>query len=74
MREWLTGNQLYFDIRKEYGIVLYFNKKEDKALEILEVRSRRITFRPVCGTCTLVYAIRKLKDFEMSKQYLEPRH
>ena len=35
--ELLTENNLYFEVRKEYGIVLYFNKMEDKALEVLEV-------------------------------------
>jgi tetratricopeptide (TPR) repeat protein len=67
--EWLTGNQLYFDIRKEYGIVLYFNKKEDKALEILEFALDELPSDPFValyiGLCH-----KKLKDFEMSKQYL----
>lgn len=67
--EWLSGNQLYFDVRKEYGIVLYFNKKEEKSLEILEVALDELPSDPFValyiGLCH-----KKLKNFEMSKQYL----
>lgn len=67
--EWVAGNQLYFDVRKEYGIVLYFNKKEDKALEILEAALDELPSDPFValyiGLCH-----KKLKDFEMSKLYL----
>lgn len=67
--KWLAGNQLYFDIRKEYGIVLYFHKKEEKALEVLEVALNELPSDPFValyiGLCH-----KKLKDFEMSKQYL----
>jgi tetratricopeptide (TPR) repeat protein len=67
--QWTAGNSLYFDVRKEYGIVLYFNKKEEKALEVLEVALLELPSDPFVvlyiGLCH-----KKLKDYEMSKQYL----
>jgi tetratricopeptide (TPR) repeat protein len=67
--EWLAKNSLYFEVRKEYGIVLYFNKMEDKALEVLEVALDELPNDPFValyiGLCH-----KKLKDYEMSKQYL----
>lgn len=67
--QWITGNDLYFDVRKEYGIVLYFNKMEEKALEVLETALLELPSDPFValyiGLCH-----KKLKDFEMSKQYL----
>ncbi len=67
--EWLTGNNLYFDVRKEYGIVLYFNKMEEKALEVLIEALYELPSDPFValyiGLCH-----KKLKDYEMSKEYL----
>ena len=67
--EWISGNTLYFDIRKEYGITLYFNKMEEKAMAILEEALLELPSDPFValyiGLC-----FKKLKDFDMSKQYL----
>ena len=68
--EWLQTNALYFDVRKEYGITLYLNKQEDKALQILEPALEEVPNDPYValyiGLCH-----KKLKDFDTSQGYLE---
>ncbi len=68
--EWLQNNALYFDVRKEYGITLYLNKQEDKALKILEPALEEVPNDPYValyiGLCH-----KKLKDFDTSQEYLE---
>lgn len=68
--EWLQNNTLYFDVRKEYGITLYLNKQEDKALKILEPALEEVPNDPYValyiGLCH-----KKLKDFDTSQEYLE---
>lgn len=67
--EYIAANTPPFEIRKEYGIVLYFNKQEEKAMEVLENALMEVPSDPFIalyiGLC-----LKKLKDYEMSKQYL----
>jgi tetratricopeptide (TPR) repeat protein len=67
--EYIAGNTPSFEVRKEYGIILYFNKQEEKAMEILEQALMEAPSDPFValyiGLC-----LKKLKDYEMSKQYL----
>lgn len=68
--QYLSHNDTTLNVRKEYGVVLYFNKEEDKALRILEPalylapNDPMIPFYMGLGT-------KNLKDFEAAKQYLQ---
>jgi tetratricopeptide (TPR) repeat protein len=66
---WVSNNSLYFDVRKEYGIVLYLNKMEEKALDVLEYALFENPADPfVALYIGLCY--KRLKDYPVSLQYL----
>lgn len=66
---WIAGNKPDFDTWKEYGITLYFNKQEERALEILEQAMNEVVNDPIValyiGLCH-----KKLKNYETSRDYL----
>ncbi len=67
---YLSHNDTTLNVRKEYGVVLFFSKEEDKALQMLEPALYMAPNDPIipyyAGLC-----YKNLKDFEAAKQYLQ---
>ena len=68
--QYLSHNDTTLNVRKEYGVVLYFNKEEDKALLMLEPALYLAPNDPMIPFYMGLSA-KNLKDFESAKQYLK---
>ncbi len=68
--QYLSHNDTTLNVRKEYGVVLYFNKEEEKALLMLEPLLYLAPNDPMIPFYMGLSA-KNLKDFNSSKQYLK---
>ncbi len=62
-------NPFTFVIRKEFGIILYFNHKGKKALEVLEAAFDEVPNDPF-AELYIGLSHKKLKNYELSKLFL----
>lgn len=68
--QYLSHNDTTLNIRKEYGVVLYFSKEEDMALLMLEPLLHLAPNDPMVPYY-MGLSYKNLKDFEAAKQYLK---
>ncbi len=68
--QYLSHNDTTLNVRKEYGVVLYFNKEEDKALRMLEPALYLTPNDPMIPFY-MGLSYKNLKDFEAAQQYLK---